>query len=83
MKVLEYYKSIGAIKVIPWELPKPLPNVPETRSAFLRSQTWQRRRLEILPYNHCFYQNLRYFRDEQTQSLQIFSINFLGSITPK
>ena len=64
MRVLEYYESIGVIKLIPWELPKQLPNDPETRSAFLRTQTWQRRRLEILPYNHCLYQNIYSFRDE-------------------
>jgi hypothetical protein len=60
--VLSYYESIGLVKVISWELPGHLPNDPETRSQLLHSNTWQRRRLEVLPYNHCLYENLNRFR---------------------
>ena len=59
-KVLRRY-SQSVVQVIPWALPGYLPNDPEKRSEFLHAETWQRRRLEVLPYNHCLYENLNRF----------------------
>ena len=59
-KVLRHYSDV--VEVIPWALPGHLPNDPERRSQFLHSETWQRRRLEVLPYNHCLYENLNRFQ---------------------
>ena len=58
-KVLRYYSEV--VQVIPWALPGHLPNDPESRSQFLHTETWQRRRLEVLPYNHCLYHNMKTF----------------------
>ena len=58
-KVLRYYSEV--VQVIPWALPGHLPNDPESRSQFLHTETWQRRRLEVLPYNHCLYDNMKTF----------------------
>ena len=60
-KVLRRYSSRSVVEVIPWALPGHLPNDPERRSEFLHAETWQRRRLEVLPYNHCLYDNLNRF----------------------
>lgn len=55
LKVLEYYQSAKKIKLIPLTLPGQLPNVPTERSQFLKDNIWQKRRLELVPYNDCFY----------------------------
>ncbi len=63
MRVLRHYERQGLVEVRPWELPGHLPNDSSgERSAFLRRETWQRRRIEILPYNQCFYDNMNDFR---------------------
>ena len=59
-KVLRQYHH--RLVVIPWALPGHLPNDPERRWQYLKKETWQRRRLEVLPYNHCFYQNIKDFK---------------------
>ena len=49
-KVLRRYHS-SIVQVIPWALPGHLPNDPERRSQSLHDETWQRLRLEVLPYD--------------------------------
>lgn len=60
-KVLRRYNEQGIVQVIPWALPAHLPNDPERRWQFLHNETWQRRRFEVLPYNHCLYSNMAAF----------------------
>ena len=55
LKVLKYYQSIGKIKILPLTLPGQLPKVPLERSQFLKDNIWQKRRLELIPYNDCLY----------------------------
>ena len=60
MEVLQQYSKV--VQVIPWALPGHLPNDAEQRWHYLQDETWQRRRLEVLPYNHCLYDNLGRFK---------------------
>ncbi|RWS06997.1 uncharacterized protein B4U79_09461 [Dinothrombium tinctorium] len=57
-KVLDYYQSLGIVEQIELSLPGQLPNVPKERSQYLRDNHWQKRRLELMPYNDCFYKHL-------------------------
>ncbi|KAJ9596749.1 hypothetical protein L9F63_012225, partial [Diploptera punctata] len=57
-RVLEYYSSKGVVEVIPISLPGKQPNKPKQRSYYLKTNLWQKRRDEVVPYNDCFYRNL-------------------------
>ncbi|XP_021935621.1 uncharacterized protein LOC110837619 isoform X1 [Zootermopsis nevadensis] len=57
-RVLEYYSSIGVLEVIPLSLPGKQPNRPRQRSRYLKTNLWQKRRDELVPYNDCYYRNL-------------------------
>ncbi|XP_033610033.1 uncharacterized protein LOC111871189 isoform X2 [Cryptotermes secundus] len=57
-RVLEYYSSKGVLEVIPLSLPGKQPNIPKQRSRYLKSNLWQKRRDEVVPYNDCYYRNL-------------------------
>ncbi|PSN44570.1 hypothetical protein C0J52_12436 [Blattella germanica] len=57
-RVLEYYSSKGILEVIPLSLPGRQPNKPKQRSRYLKTNLWQKRRDEVVPYNDCYYRNL-------------------------
>jgi hypothetical protein len=57
-RVLEYYSSKGVLEVIPLSLPGKQPNRPKQRSRYLKTNVWQKRRDEVVPYNDCYYRNL-------------------------
>ncbi|RWS31409.1 uncharacterized protein B4U80_09899 [Leptotrombidium deliense] len=57
-KVFDYYESSGLLQRINLSLPGQLPNDAKERSQLLRDNRMQKRRLELLPYNDCFYKHL-------------------------
>lgn len=57
-KVLDYYVKEGLVDLRPFSLPGQLPNEPEERRQFLQDNLWQKRRLELIPYNDCLYSSL-------------------------
>ncbi|TRY70403.1 hypothetical protein TCAL_02417, partial [Tigriopus californicus] len=61
-KVLDHYVRLGVVQVVPWSLPQEL-NLLNGRDlkVFFHRKVWQKRRSEVLPYNHCFYQNFNEF----------------------
>lgn len=60
-QTLEYYQGQGLVQIVPWSLPhKPLSSASDI-SQYFRNDIWQKRRTEVLPYNHCFYENLYQF----------------------
>ncbi len=58
-KVLDYYQKEGFVDVRPFSLPGQLPNEPEERRQFLQDNLWQKRRMELIPYNDCLYSSLK------------------------
>lgn len=58
MKVLRLFESSNVVRWINLTLPGDLPNGVESRRKFLADQIWVKRRLELIPYNHCFYDSL-------------------------
>lgn len=61
-RVLDYYVHLGVVQVIQWSLPQEL-NLLNGRDlvVLFHRKPWQKRRSEVLPYNHCFYQNFNEF----------------------
>lgn len=57
-RVLQYYSSKGVLELIPLSLPGKQPNIPKHRSKYLKTNLWQKRRNEVVPYNDCYYRNL-------------------------
>lgn len=57
-KVLNYYKDIGKAETIALTLPGDEPNLISERSQYLRDNVWQKRRLELVPFNDCLYRHL-------------------------
>ena len=56
--VLNYYKRIGKVETKFVSLPGDRPNNPRIRSQYLADNIWQKRRMELIPYNDCLYQHL-------------------------
>jgi hypothetical protein len=52
----------GLVELRQWQLPGVLPNSPEERRQLFRKNIWQKRRIEVLPYNECFHDNMYNFR---------------------
>ena len=53
-----YIQNEGLVELRHWELPGKLPNDASERKEFHRTNIWQKRRSEILPYNECFYEGI-------------------------
>lgn len=58
LKVLRLYERSNVIRWFNLTLPGDLPNERSSRREFLRKDVWTKRRMELIPYNHCFYENL-------------------------
>ncbi|KAI1285037.1 hypothetical protein HDE_12250 [Halotydeus destructor] len=61
-EILRHYQAKGTVSVSPLTLPGQLPNDPLERRHFLGDNLWQKRRLELVPYNDCFYRHMRTHR---------------------
>ncbi|CAL7945899.1 unnamed protein product [Xylocopa violacea] len=57
-KVLRLYERSNVIRWFNLTLPGDLPNEKYARRRFLNEDIWIKRRMELIPYNHCFYDNL-------------------------
>ncbi|XP_066583234.1 uncharacterized protein [Prorops nasuta] len=58
LKVLKLYEKSRLVKSFNLTLPGDLPNEKNSRRRFLAENIWTKRRMELVPYNHCFYENL-------------------------
>ncbi|KZC04144.1 PREDICTED: uncharacterized protein LOC107185840 [Dufourea novaeangliae] len=58
LKVLRLYEQSNVIRWYNLTLPGDLPNEKLARRQLLGEDIWIKRRLELIPYNHCFYDNL-------------------------
>nr|XP_033338268.1 uncharacterized protein LOC117227271 [Megalopta genalis] len=58
LKVLRLYERSNVIRWFNLTLPGDLPNEKNARRRLLGEDIWIKRRLELIPYNHCFYDNL-------------------------
>lgn len=58
LRVLRLYERSNVIRWFNLTLPGDLPNEKITRRRFLSENIWIKRRMELIPYNHCFYDNL-------------------------
>ncbi|XP_012273723.1 uncharacterized protein LOC105696111 [Orussus abietinus] len=59
LKVLRLYERSNVVRWIRFSLPGDLPNEKNERRSFLEKNPWIKRRMELIPYNHCFYENLQ------------------------
>lgn len=57
-KVLRMYEKSNVVRWFDFHLPGDLPNDIEARRQLLATDLWTKRRMELIPYNHCFYENL-------------------------
>ncbi|KAL0117223.1 hypothetical protein PUN28_010221 [Cardiocondyla obscurior] len=58
LKVLRLYERSNVVRWFALDLPGDLPNEKTTRRRFFAEDIWTKRRMELIPYNHCFYENL-------------------------
>ncbi|XP_076391366.1 uncharacterized protein LOC100879465 [Megachile rotundata] len=58
LEVLRLYEQSNVIRWFNLTLPGDLPNEKHARRRFLAENIWIKRRMELIPYNHCFYDNL-------------------------
>ncbi|OAD62629.1 hypothetical protein WN48_07696 [Eufriesea mexicana] len=58
LRVLRLYERSNVIRWFNLTLPGDLPNERIARRRFLSEDIWIKRRMELIPYNHCFYDNL-------------------------
>ncbi|KAG7201419.1 hypothetical protein KM043_004179 [Ampulex compressa] len=58
LKVLRLYERSNVVRWFDLTLPGNLPNEKVARRRFLAEDIWTKRRMELIPYNHCFYENL-------------------------
>lgn len=57
-KVLNLYEKTNFIKWFRINLPGDLPNDTISRRKLFSKDIWIKRRMELIPYNHCFYDNI-------------------------
>ena len=57
-RVLRMYEKSNVVRWFPLSLPGDLPNDIVARRQLLSKDVWMKRRMELIPYNHCFYDNL-------------------------
>ncbi|XP_057318551.1 uncharacterized protein LOC130663385 isoform X1 [Microplitis mediator] len=57
-KVLKLYEKSNVVRWFRLNLPGDLPNDVKARRRLFSSDIWMKRRMELIPYNHCFYDNL-------------------------
>ncbi|CAD1476127.1 unnamed protein product [Heterotrigona itama] len=58
LRVLRLYERSNVIRWFNLTLPGDLPNEKTARRRLLAEDIWIKRRMELIPYNHCFYDNL-------------------------
>lgn len=58
LRVLRLYERSNVIRWFNLTLPGDLPSEKNARRRLLRDDIWIKRRMELIPYNHCFYDNL-------------------------
>lgn len=58
LRVLRLYERSNVVRWYALDLPGDLPNERTARRRFFRDDIWTKRRMELIPYNHCFYENL-------------------------
>ncbi|XP_054006185.1 uncharacterized protein LOC128891048 [Hylaeus anthracinus] len=58
LRVLRLYERSNVIRWFNLTLPGDLPNEKNARRRLLGEDIWTKRRMELIPYNHCFYENL-------------------------
>lgn len=58
LKVLRLYERSNVVRWFALDLPGDLPNEKSTRRRFFGEDIWTKRRMELIPYNHCFYENI-------------------------
>jgi hypothetical protein len=58
LKVLRLYERSNVVRWFALDLPGDLPNEKIARRRFFGEDIWTKRRMELIPYNHCFYENL-------------------------
>lgn len=58
LKVLRLYEASKFVKWYNLTLPGELPNQKSARRRIFEKNIWMKRRMELIPYNHCFYENL-------------------------
>lgn len=59
LKVLRLYERSNVVRWFRLDLPGDLPNEKTARRRFFSEDIWTKRRMELIPYNHCFYENLQ------------------------
>ncbi|XP_034938237.1 uncharacterized protein [Chelonus insularis] len=57
-KVLRLYEKSNVVRWFRFNLPGDLPNEVKARRRLFSKNIWMKRRMELIPYNHCFYDNL-------------------------
>ncbi|KAG8039205.1 hypothetical protein G9C98_003512 [Cotesia typhae] len=57
-KVLKLYEKSNVVRWFRLNLPGDLPNDVKARRRLFSKDIWMKRRMELIPYNHCFYENL-------------------------
>ncbi|XP_012057513.1 PREDICTED: uncharacterized protein LOC105620634 [Atta cephalotes] len=58
LKVLRLYERSNVVRWFTLDLPGDLPNEKTARRRFFNEDIWTKRRMELIPYNHCFYENI-------------------------
>ncbi|KYQ56171.1 hypothetical protein ALC60_04910 [Trachymyrmex zeteki] len=58
LKVLRLYERSNVVRWFTLDLPGDLPNEKTARRRFFSEDIWTKRRMELIPYNHCFYENI-------------------------
>lgn len=57
-KTLKHYERQGFVELTPLTLPGGYPNLPPLRHLVLSKLITQRRQMEVIPYNDCFYKHM-------------------------
>lgn len=76
LKVLKLFESSNVVRWWNLTLPGDLSNVPSERRKLLEEDVWLKRRLELIPYNDCFYESIG-------ESEYVVPIDIDESIVPK
>lgn len=58
IKLLRFLESSNVVRWFNLTLPGSLPNDVNGRRKFLEDEMWLKRKMELIPYNHCFYDSI-------------------------
>ncbi|XP_063628669.1 uncharacterized protein LOC134800134 [Cydia splendana] len=61
-KVLAYYRARGIVESTPITLPGGQPNLPGLQHVYMKKRLFNKRQMELVPYNDCLYRHMYQYR---------------------